>query len=288
MNSIRHFTLLLAGLCLGSTVCAEPVKVLAAGSLTGALGAVIQLYQQQTGQQVQAQFGPAGLLRERIEQGEAVDVFASANMAHPQALAQQGLATPPVVMLRNRLCAKALPAFGLTTDNLLEKLLDPATGLGTSTPKADPGGDYTWLMFARAEKIHPGAQAMLQAKAQQLVGGRDTPVVSAGQNVMDYYFAQHKVDISIGYCSSRQTTPDPRYTSVELPPALAVTADYGLSVVTAQNTEKSAPVSDQQKARLSQSGQDAAYRFVLFVLSPQAQAVMARYGFTPVTDARAE
>ena len=51
-----------------------PVKVLAAGSLTGAMTAIAQLYTQKTGQKIEAQFGPAGLLRERIENGEQADI----------------------------------------------------------------------------------------------------------------------------------------------------------------------------------------------------------------------
>lgn len=245
-------------LLASNAVAAEPVKVFAAGSLTGAMNAVIKLYEEKTGQQVQAEYGPAGLMRERIEKGEHADVFASANMAHPQTLADKGLATPPVVMARNRVCAKALPGYGLTTQNLLQRLLDPKVGLGTSTPKADPGGDYAWELFARAEKVHPGAQAMLEHKAQQLVGGK-----VGEKDVMGAAFEQHKIDISLGYCSSRQTTPDPKYSSVELPPQIAVHADYGLSVLTHR---------------------EEALRFALFVMSPEAQHVIATYGFTPVTE----
>ncbi len=243
-----------------------PIKVLAAGSLTGAMTAVAQLYTQQTGQNIDAQFGPAGLLRERIENGEQADIFASANMEHPQALADQGIATSAVVMVRNRLCAKALPDYKLTTENLLDRLLDPQVGLGTSTPKADPGGDYAWQMFAKAEKIRPGAQAILEAKAQQLVGGKNNPPVPAGRNAMEYFFAEKKVQISLGYCSGRQTTPDPKFASVPLPAALAITPSYGLSVITREK-----------------KSHDAAYKFALFLLSPQAQKLMAQYGFTPVT-----
>ncbi|WP_157889159.1 molybdate ABC transporter substrate-binding protein [Herminiimonas arsenitoxidans] len=243
-----------------------PIKVLAAGSLTGAMTAVAQLYTQQTGQKIDAQFGPAGLLRERIESGEQADIFASANMEHPQALADQGIATPAVVMVRNRLCAKALPDYKLTTENLLDRLLDPQVGLGTSTPKADPGGDYAWQMFAKAEKVRPGAQAILEAKAQQLVGGKNNPPVPAGRNAMEYFFAEKKVQISLGYCSGRQTTPDPKFASVPLPAALAITPSYGLSVITREK-----------------KSHEAAYRFALFLLSPQAQKLMAQYGFTPVT-----
>ena len=52
-----------------------------------------------------------------------------------------------VMFTRNALCAFASPSAALTTANFIDRLLDPAVKLGTSTPKADPGGDYTWLMF---------------------------------------------------------------------------------------------------------------------------------------------
>lgn len=246
-------------------------KLYAAGSLTGAMTAVIKLYKQKTGIDVEADFGPAGLMRERIEKGDRADVFASANMAHPQKLAAAGRATQPVVMARNRLCARALPAFKLTSANLLERMLDPQVGIGTSTPIADPGGDYTWEMFKKADAVRPGARAILEKKAQQIVGGKDNPPVPEGKNATDYYFEQNRIHVSIGYCSSRQTTPDPRYTQVELPANLATTADYGLSVL-----NPNAP------------GRDGAYRFALFVMSPEAQQVIAQYGFTTVAEAKAE
>jgi molybdenum ABC transporter molybdate-binding protein len=239
-----------------------PVKVFAAGSLTGALTAVMKLYKEKTGVDVQAEFGPAGLLRERIEGGDRPDVFASANMAHPQVLADKGIATAPVVMARNRLCARALPGFGLTTANLFDRMLDPKTvGIGTSTPKADPGGDYAWMIFARAEQARPGAGKILEAKARQLVGGKHNPPVPPGKDAMGYFFEKHAIDLSLGYCSSRQTTPDPNFTTVALPPELAVTADYGLSVL---------------------GHREAALRFALFVLSPEAQHLISLYGFEPI------
>jgi molybdate transport system substrate-binding protein len=244
---------------------AAPIKVFAAGSLTGALTAVIKLYQEKTGVKVEAEFGPAGLLRERIEGGAHPDIFASANMEHPQALAAKGMATIPVVMARNRICARALPAFGLTTANLFDRMVDPKTvGIGTSTPKADPGGDYAWMVFARAEKARPGAGKIMEGKARQLVGGKNNPPVPAGQDATMYWYQQHKIDLSLGYCSSRKTTPDPAFTTVELPPELAVTADYGLSVL---------------------GHSEAALRFALFVLSPEAQQVIGLYGFMPVARA---
>lgn len=256
---------LYAGAATSASAAPPPVRVFAAGSLTGPMTAVAKLYAQQTGQPIETVFGPAGLLLERIENGEPADIFASANMEHPQKLADAGFATQPVVVARNRLCAKALPEFKLTSENLLDRLLDPRVGLGTSTPKADPGGDYAWMMFAKAEKVRPGAQAILTNKAQQLVGGKNSPPVPEGQNAMQYFFTQKKVDVFLGYCSSRQLSPGREFTSVELPAALTIIANYGLSVVTREP-----------------KSHDAAYRFALFLLSPQAQEIIRQYGFTAV------
>lgn len=68
------------------------LKLLAAGSLKSAFIPLLARFQQQTGIPVDVHFGPAGLLRERIEAGEPCSVFASANSHHPQALRQAGLA----------------------------------------------------------------------------------------------------------------------------------------------------------------------------------------------------
>ena len=71
---------------------AEPVALYAAGSLTTALGEDVEGFTQAHGVEVATSFGPSGLMRERIEAGEAAHVFASANMAHPRTLARRGAA----------------------------------------------------------------------------------------------------------------------------------------------------------------------------------------------------
>jgi len=76
------------------------IKVLAAGSLRLAWSTLCDTFKEETGNSVVTEFGPAGLLRERIEQGEKVDLFASANTAHPLSLQQHGkaLASKPFVV----------------------------------------------------------------------------------------------------------------------------------------------------------------------------------------------
>ena len=55
----------------------EPVNVFAAGSLREALTAIADEYEKSTGQRIALSFAASGLLRERIEKGEAAQVFLS-------------------------------------------------------------------------------------------------------------------------------------------------------------------------------------------------------------------
>jgi hypothetical protein len=64
----------------------------------------------------------------------------------------------------------ATPKVGLTIANFLDRLLDPAAKLGTSTPNADPAGDYTWFIFHRSDVVHPGAFSIVDEQAQEIVG----------------------------------------------------------------------------------------------------------------------
>src|SRR5215468_11156710 len=140
---------------------ADELRVLAAGSLREVVGEIGARYKAATGVAVSAEFGPSGVLRERIEKGEKTDLFASADMGHPLKLLADGRAARVAMFTRNALCGFALPKTGLTAANFLDRLLDPAVKLGTSTPKADPAGDYTWLIFHKADALHAGAYTTL-------------------------------------------------------------------------------------------------------------------------------
>ena len=64
----------------------EPVRLYAAGSLRGALNEVGAAFRAKSGVPVEGNYGASGLLRDRLEKGEAADVFASANMEHARSL----------------------------------------------------------------------------------------------------------------------------------------------------------------------------------------------------------
>ena len=170
---------------------------------------------------------------------------------------------------RNALCGFATPAVGLTTANFVDRLLDPAAKLGTSTPKADPGGDYTWAMFRRIDAAKPGSYAVLDKKAQQIVGGpaSNAPAHTApigGKDPVAAAFAAGHIDLFIGYCSGtkRLQSQMPALQVAAAPPAIAGGPEYGLAVLKG---------ADPHAADLA-----------LFMLSPEGQQIFARYGFAPV------
>ncbi|HKA38404.1 MAG TPA: substrate-binding domain-containing protein, partial [Burkholderiales bacterium] len=112
----------------------EPVRLYAAGSLRVAMSEIAVAFEKQDGTPVSREFGASGLLRKRIEDGAPAEVFASADLGHPQALNAARRSGLVVVFARNRLCALASPKVNVTTDTLLGVMSDPDVRLGTSTP----------------------------------------------------------------------------------------------------------------------------------------------------------
>ncbi len=245
---------------------AKPVHILAAGSLTDAFADLLAAFHAPADSIAPPVFGPSGVLRQRIEGGQAADLFASADMTQPRRLAQAGKGWPVVMFVRNRMCLLARDQIGITPDTMLDRLLDPAVRLATSTPGADPGGDYAWAVFAKAEKLHPGAEATLQAKAMKLVGGPDSKLLVPGHGAVAGVFLAGKADAMLGYCSGSASVMKevPGLVSVPVPPALSVGPAYGMIVL---------------------SDSPLAARFALFIMSEPGQAILARQGFDPVAQA---
>jgi molybdate transport system substrate-binding protein len=260
----------LAAILLGATVSllprpgeAQPLRIYAAGSLTAAFTEMMKAFPAPADSVAAPVFGPSGLLRQRIEYGEPADILASADMNQPRALAQERAGRLVVMFTRNRLCALGRSSVGMTPGNLLDRLLDPAVRLATSSPGADPGGDYAWAVFARADGVHPGARAILEAKALKLVGGPNTPPLVPGHGAVQGVFLANRADVMLGYCSgSEQVMQEiPGLINVALPPALTVGPAYGLIVL---------------------SDHLLATRFALFIMSEDGQKILRRHGFDPI------
>ncbi len=93
-----------------------PLRLFAAGSLKDALSEVAAAFEATGGNKVEGRFGPSGLLKDEIAGGASADVFASANMAHPQALHDAGIAAPVIRFARNTLCALVRPGLQAGSD----------------------------------------------------------------------------------------------------------------------------------------------------------------------------
>jgi ABC-type molybdate transport system substrate-binding protein len=244
-----------------SAVASEPVLLHAAGSLRSALTEVASAFEAASGQKVDAKYGPSGTLKDETAGGMRAEVFASANMEHPKALAAAGKSGPVVLFARNRLCALVRPGLAVEPATLLDRMLDPNVKLGTSTPRADPSGDYACEMFRKADKLKPGAFVALEQKALQLTGGPNAPTAPPGRTIYGVLVAEGKADIFLTYCTGaiEARKQNAGQQIVALADELAVGADYGLTVLTRASPQ--------------------AYQFAMFILSMDGQRVLARHGF---------
>ena len=269
---LRLPVLLLAALFLAA--CAAPGKapvvasapepalqVFAAGSLGGPLNAIAADYESRTGQKIALTYGPSGLLRERIEKGEPAQLFASADTDHPQRLVARGGWQAPSVFVRNGLCALTSDKISATPATLLDTLLRPDVRVGTSTPKSDPSGDYTWALFRKADLVQAGAFAKLDAKALKLTGGANSPKPPDGISAYGWHMDQGRADVFLTYCTNAVAAQKevPRLKVVQVVPELQVAAAYGLT--------------------LRSGASPAALAFGQALLAAPAQAVFARFGF---------
>jgi molybdate transport system substrate-binding protein len=166
-----------------------------------------------------------------------------------------------VLFTRNRLCALAQPVLAVSGASLHEVMLDEAVTLGTSTPGADPSGDYAWELFAKVEALVPGSYARLDAKARKLTGGPDSPRAPEGRNTYAWVMAERQADLFLTYCTNALLAKAevPELQIVALPDTLAVGADYALIVLRPERPE--------------------AWRLAAFILAPEGQAILDAYGF---------
>lgn len=250
----------------GPARAADPVRIYAAGSLGSVLPELIAASGLPEGAVAPPVFGPSGVLRQRLQSGEKADLFASADLAQPRSL------TPSTAMMvvpfaRNRMCLAAPERLGLTADNMLDRILSPDTRLATSTPGADPGGDYARALFARAEAVHPGAEAALIAKSLTLLGGPGSMAPQPGHSAAAMIFLGNQADALLYYCSGAAATARevPGVVSIPVRDALEVGPVYGLAVLSAQPD---------------------AMRLALFMVSERGQAILAHAGLLPLVSGR--
>lgn len=244
---------------------AQSVVIFAAGSLRAVVGELSKQAGAAFNITVTATFGGSGALRERIEKGETPDLFLSADVGSPLKLAAQGRTFVPVAAFaRNRMCVVSRRSAGLTASNLVDQLLLGRMRVKTSTPIADPSGDYAWAIFDRIDALKPGSGAILKAKAQATMNVTAAPQ-SPAQSAAAALFASNQIDMSITYCSGSAALEKelPELVSLEVPPQFDPHPLYGMAVLSAK---------------------PEVLRLALYLLSGKGQAIVAAAGLVPVVD----
>ena len=235
----------------------------AAGSLRDAVSEIGWAFTRRTGVLVRTAFGYSGILRHRIECGEKVDLFASADIGHPETLLAGGYANAMSVFARNALCVAAMPRIGLTEASLLDRILDPNLVLGVFPANDDPLGDYTRLLFERCDALRAGSLGKLVAKAKIVSAElmKDLPELDA-RDLVVLLLKHGLIDVHVCYRSTAHNLlvkALPELDVVELPASLRVAAEYAFAIV-----RDAAP---------------ATVDLARFMRSPQAQTILLQYGF---------
>jgi ABC-type molybdate transport system substrate-binding protein len=257
--------LVLLPLVASPAMAEEPLRLFGAGSLREVLSEIAGAYTRETGRAVTTAFGFSGLMRERIERGEAADLFASADMGHPERLLRNGRATRVVLFTRNALCLVAPPGTGLSEATALVLLLDPALPLGVFPSVHDPVGDYTLDLFRAIDVRHPRAEAALRARAIIINEGMLRRPLAPGEDWAGALLRDGTMRMHVSYCSTARNRLAQQVPGLEiaaLPPDIRVGPAYGLAVL--------------KGAR--QGAEDLA----LFILSADSQRRLNAFGFTPV------
>lgn len=237
-----------------------------AGSLREAMTEMATTFTRERGVAVRTQFGASGRMRERIEAGDKVDVFTSADIGHAARLVADGRASVMAMFARNELCllapsgrAPAAPA------GVLDALLADGVKVGVSPARIDPLGDYTVQFFDIAEKARPGSGQALRGRAVVLDNPPGAPPSPSG----DYYLdalRDGRIGLAIVYCSGkgRYARLDPSLVMMPFPPELVTGPQYGLAVMRDARPE--------------------GLLLALTILSPTGQKILANNGFKPVTE----
>lgn len=234
---------------------AEPLHLLAAGSLSRAFGGLGPV----SGRPVVARFGPSGLLRQKIEDGSRWDLFASADTAHPARLHAAGVGTEPRIFCHNAL---AVILRGAQAAEVTDLLMNPDLRLGIATPGNDPSGDYA---LAALERLDPA----LCSRALRLTAAPDLPQPPPGRNAYAWILTSGAADLFLTYRTNALAAlrDTPALQALDLPETMQVRASYAMTTRTRAT---------------------AADRLAGHILSPQVQSRLAVLGFTPAIAPAAE
>jgi molybdate transport system substrate-binding protein len=238
---------ILLGLLLSWQALAAELTVSAASSLTNAFRELAPAFEAQNpGVRLQFNFGASGALLQQIAKGAPVDVFASADQETMNEALGQGLVKADE---RHNFVANTLVIIVPSNSGDMPKALnDLLQGqykrIAIGLPASVPVGRYTKSILERA-----GLWSAIEPK---VIGAQSV------RQALDYV-ARAEVDAGFVYATDAAIMPGKVKTALAIPTDPPIL--YAIAPVAA-----SANHADARK-------------FVAFVGSPQAQVVLAKYGF---------
>ena len=138
-------------------------------------------------------------------------------------------------------------------------MFDESLRLATSTPIADPCGDYTWHLFELLEQAYPVSGSLLKQRAIPLVGGENSAVViPQGEIASKYVLQNNHADMMIGYANYMHKLANENLRFHPFPPEFNIKATYS-----------AAQLSENVITRL----------FFQFLMSDTAKRIMYQHGF---------
>ncbi len=248
MSRLLALTLLLTG----TFATAQEITLAAAADMSAALPELVAAYTKKTGQAVRLSFGASGNLTNQIRNGAPFDIFFSADEEYPQQLIDEGLAS------RDTLYRYAVGRLVLwvPSDSPLDlaqlgmnALLDPSV-------KKISIANLATAPYGRAAVATLRHFGIYDQVSSRLVVGEN---VSQAAQFVESGNAQAGL-IALSHALAPALKNKGRYWTVPL---------------------DAYPTLNQAAVVLSRSKQqDAARRFLEFLRSPEATAVLTSYGFS--------
>jgi molybdate transport system substrate-binding protein len=221
------------------------IVVAAAANLTDAFEELGRRFTAETGVRVTYSFGATADLARQVENGAPFDVYAAADTSHVDELAQKGLLTggTRAVYARGRLVVWLPPGSGLR----LERVEDLAGARASKVAVAKPD-------------VAPYGRAAVEALRALNVWAQVEPKVVYAQNVTQakQWAATGNADAAL---LPRSLVKEGEGKMIEVDGRLHAPIDQAMAVVRASKN------------------QDAARRFVEFVVGEEGQSVLKSFGY---------
>ena len=243
----RRAVAFVAALLLSTAAAAADLTVSAAASLTNAFRELGTAFEAQNpGIKVQLNFAASGALLQQIVKGAPVDVLASADQETMDEAQKQGLVDPATRndFVRNALVVIAPVDGRLSASGLADLRAERFAKIAIGQPASVPVGRYTKAVLEQA-----GLWAAVEPK---MIGAQSV------RQALDYV-ARGEVDAGFVYATDAAIMADKVRVLFAAPTPTPIL--YPIAVLRGAGDATTAK------------------KFVQFVASPAARAVLARYGF---------